>query len=88
MSPLAPKLSPLVSTGRDWLPAGFHRKVSDHYHPPFPSFSWRKLCPHSPYSFPVRFFHPRLHAGLSRRFRHVPHSHIPILDPPNHRSRI
>jgi hypothetical protein len=29
------------SAGRDWLPAGFHRRVSAHKHPPFPGFSWR-----------------------------------------------
>ena len=30
------------ATGRDWLPAGLLRKVSDDCHPPFPSFAWRK----------------------------------------------
>ena len=33
------------STGRDWLPAGFFRKVSEvrlTSHPPFPGFAWRK----------------------------------------------
>ena len=28
-------------TGRDWLPAGSHRKVSGLSHPPFPGFAWR-----------------------------------------------
>jgi hypothetical protein len=36
---------PASSTGRDWLPAGFHRKVSDHVSlhilPPFPSLTCR-----------------------------------------------
>jgi len=33
------------STGRDWLPVGFQRKVSEvlpTFHPPFPSLAWRK----------------------------------------------
>jgi hypothetical protein len=32
------------STGWDWLPTGFDRKVSTmflHRHPPFPGFAWR-----------------------------------------------
>ena len=31
------------STGRDWLPAGFQRKVSSFGYPPFPSFLARCL---------------------------------------------
>ena len=34
------------STGRDWLPAGFQRKVSDLIASPFPKLSWRTI----PYS--------------------------------------
>ena len=30
------------ATGRDWLPAGLLRKVSDECRPPFPSLAWRK----------------------------------------------
>ena len=32
------------STGWDWIPTGFLRKVSDHSSP-FPRLSWRKRCP-------------------------------------------
>jgi hypothetical protein len=36
------------STGRDWLPGGFFRKVSELHltsHPPFPGLAWRKDIP-------------------------------------------
>ncbi len=35
---------PTSFTGRDWLPAGFQRKVSaSTSHPPFPGFTWRTI---------------------------------------------
>ena len=52
------------ATGRDWLPAGFLRKVSDQCHPPFPSFLAQG---HSRFFFEKQGTRFRVHFGIPHR---------------------